>query len=364
MNRYNKELKMPRFNPYSVEQQMLRYNITREEAEKKIQQIKINRKESNPYSVEYLMKKRGFTREEAEDYVKELKKKTATGHLISDPEWQMEKFGLSRKDAEAKIQDAYRRRGESTSAKKKERPASHFNTTEYWISKGYSSEEALIKKAEHIENMQAAFHKELKSNPKKYRGRTPLELEYWTNRGFSLEDAKTLRKERQSTFTLKKCIEKYGKSEGLAIWKRRQTVWLSKLKRNFTENGDSRSPQSVWAKNIIKKCCESLSIEIPKKEKWITSKKDDFRCSYDFTYENKIIELHGDFWHANPKIFAPDDIIPVIKITAKEKWNLDKRKKELAESFNYKVLVIWESEYHENQEQTINKCIEFLNSKK
>lgn len=353
---------MARFNPRSVEEQMTRYGITREEAEKKVDQVLANKAASNPYSVEGLIKRLGITREEAETKVKELKKKTATGNLISDPEWQMKKFGLSRDEAEAKIQDAYRRRGESTSVKKKENPASHFNTIEYWESKGLSIEEAAVKKSEHIAHMQAAFHKELQSNPKKYRGRTPLELEYWTNRGYTLEEAKELRKERQRTFTLEKCIAKHGKEKGLHVWKRRQDTWLLNLRKNFALEGDGRSPQSTWAKVVIKKCCTALNIELPIKEKWISAKNEEFRCSYDFTHKNKIIEFNGDFWHAHPNLFEAGEIIPVLGITAQEKWALDRKKKNLAESYGYEVLVVWESEYHKDPETIINKCIEYLNS--
>jgi len=341
---------------------MLRYGLTREEAEKKVEQIILNKKESNPYSIEGLMKRLGVTREEAESCVNALKKKTATGAFTSDTKWQMKRFGLTQEEAELKIKEAYQRRGKSTSIKKKENPESHFNTVEYWVSKGYSSEEASIKKAEHIENMQAAFHKELKNNPEKYKGRTPLQLDYWTNRGYSLEEAKELRKERQRTFSLEKCVQKYGKEEGLRIWNNRQEKWLIKLRENFSIEGDGRSPQSVWAKTIIKKCCKHLNIEVPTKEKWLSSTNGEFRCSYDFTHKHKIIEFNGDFWHAHPNLFNADKIIPVLGITAAEKWVLDEKKKKLAESHGYEVLVVWESDYHKGPEQIITECIKFLNN--
>ena len=48
--------------------------------------------------------------------------------------------------------------------------------------------------------------------------------------------------------------------------------------------------------------------------------------------------------------------------TAGEIWDYDKRKKECAEEYNNKVLTIWEYDYNKNKEQTIKKCIDFLNS--
>ncbi len=353
---------MPRFNPRSVEQQMKRYNISREEAEEKVLQVIENKKASNPYSVDYQMKKYGLSQEEAEEKITVLKQKTATGHLIADTSWQMKRFGLSQEEAEEKIKKTYERRGKSTSAKKKENPSSHFNTIEYWCNKGFSLEEAKIKKEEHILYMQSAFQKEIKKNPVKYKARTPMQIHYWLKRGYSLEEANILRKERQRTFTLDRCIEKYGEKDGIKKWKDRQAKWVKSLHNNFNLHGDGRSPQSIWAKEIIRILCGYLKIETPVKEKWIASKDNELRCSYDFTYNKKIIEFNGDFWHAHPNLFQADEIVPVLKISAKEKWELDKKKKELAESYGYEVLVIWESEYGKDKETIINKCIKFLNN--
>ena len=353
---------MARFNPRSVEQQMEKFGISKEEAENKVAQVIANKKASNPYSVEGQMARFGISKEEAELKVAELKQKTATGHLIADPLWQMARFGISKEEAESKIKEAYKRRGESTSIKKSENPESHFNTIEYWESKGFSRKESISKKAEHIKKMQSVFQLELKQNPAKYKGRTPLELEYWTNRGYSNEEAKLLRKERQQTFTLDKCVAKYGKEDGLARWKDRQARWTKSLHDNFNTEGDGRSPQSIWAKEIIHLLCNYYNIEVPKKEKWIASKNNTLRCSYDFTLKTKIIEFNGDFWHANPLYYSPSDIIPVQNISAQQKWDLDKRKTELAESYGYEVLVIWESDYHKDPETIINQCIKYLNN--
>lgn len=60
-------------------------------------------------------------------------------------------------------------------------------------------------------------------------------LEYYTNNGMSEDEAKEALSERQRTFSLEKCIEKYGKVQGVEIWKRRQQKWLAAL--------DSKSDQ-------------------------------------------------------------------------------------------------------------------------
>lgn len=190
---------------------------------------------------------------------------------------------------------------------------------------------------------------------------TETQIEYWLEKfGGDKIKAKESYKERQQTFSLEKCVIKYGEEIGLTKWKDRQNQWVKSLHNNFKLEGDGRSPQSIWAKNIIKVCCRHLSVEIPIKEKWISSKNNDIRCSYDFTYNKKIIEFNGDFWHANPKLFKADEIMPMLNITAHEKWALDEKKIQLAKLHGYEVLVIWESDYKKEPNVVIKKCIDFL----
>lgn len=56
----------------------------------------------------------------------------------------------------------------------------------------------------------------------------------------------------------------------------------------------------------------------------------------------------------------PNFMIPRSNIKASEKWKIDQDKINLAESHGYKVLVIWESEFANNEKETIEKCVNFL----
>lgn len=64
--------------------------------------------------------------------------------------------------------------------------------------------------------------------------------------------------------------------------------------------------------------------------------------------ENKklIIEINGDYVHANPNYYKADDIITVYSNVyfAQDKWKKDKKRLEILASLGYKVLIIWESE--------------------
>jgi len=66
--------------------------------------------------------------------------------------------------------------------------------------------------------------------------------------------------------------------------------------------------------------------------------------------QNVVIEVHGDYVHANPNIYDPNDVIRLVgsEYTAKEKWKSDNIKRQNLESAGYDVIVIWWSEFQEN----------------
>jgi very-short-patch-repair endonuclease len=61
---------------------------------------------------------------------------------------------------------------------------------------------------------------------------------------------------------------------------------------------------------------------------------------------NFIIEINGDYTHANPKIYGPNDIIrlPGQSFLAKEKWEADLIRKNKLEQAGYIVFTIWQSD--------------------
>jgi hypothetical protein len=54
-------------------------------------------------------------------------------------------------------------------------------------------------------------------------------IDFYTSRGFSEEESKELLSKRQTTFSLEKCIEKYGEELGLIEWQERQEKWIDSL---------------------------------------------------------------------------------------------------------------------------------------
>jgi len=185
------------------------------------------------------------------------------------------------------------------------------------------------------------------------------QIEYWIKKGYSEEEAKEKVSERQRTFTLEKCIEKYGLEDGYKRWKERQEKWKKSLFNSFEHDGDSRTPISNFEKQCKERICKYLKIDIPEKQKYISDKNNN-HYSYDLTIGNKIIEFNGDYWHMNPDIYNEKSYNKVKNMTALEIWEYDAIKIQCAKKYGYSVLVVWESEYNKDKEGTIQKCIDFL----
>ena len=83
----------------------------------------------------------------------------------------------------------------------------------------------------------------------------------------------------------------------------------------------------------------------------------------DYLLNKHIIEFNGDFWHANPSIYKPEEVLERFNKTydiAKDIWERDKHRLSILESLGFKVLVVWESEYAEDPDSVVDKCIKFL----
>jgi hypothetical protein len=91
-------------------------------------------------------------------------------------------------------------------------------------------------------------------------------------------------------------------------------------------------------------------------------KDEGVTFAYDFVCAKKIIEFNGDYWHCNPLTYKPEYFHKFMNCTAQEKWDNDRRKADLAKKAGYEVLIIWESDYHQNPETIINQCIKYLNN--
>ena len=70
-----------------------------------------------------------------------------------------------------------------------------------------------------------------------------------------------------------------------------------------------------------------------------------------------IIEINGNYVHANPFLYKENDIIrlPGNHYTAKEKWTADYNRNKKLESLGYKIYVIWETDDYKKVFEEIKK---------
>lgn len=84
----------------------------------------------------------------------------------------------------------------------------------FWINKGLSKEDAIVRIRELQKSNSLKFVQKRIENHGAYSAVTETQIGYWINKGMSEENANVKLRERQSTFSLERCIEKYGEEEG------------------------------------------------------------------------------------------------------------------------------------------------------
>lgn len=60
-----------------------------------------------------------------------------------------------------------------------------------------------------------------------------------------------------------------------------------------------------------------------------------------------IIEVYGDYWHCNPSQFDEGFYHSQLKMTAKEKWEVDNKRISALINLGYTITIVWESDLHE-----------------
>lgn len=84
---------------------------------------------------------------------------------------------------------------------------------------------------------------------------------------------------------------------------------------------------------------------------------EDKARSYDYllTDYNIVIEFNGTYWHADPTKYEANYYNKSKKMTAKQIWDYDQYKKELAESHGYEVLYLWEDKFKKLDNEQFKK---------
>ena len=167
--------------------------------------------------------------------------------------------------------------------------------------------------------------------------------------------------------------EKYGMSKSELLSIRSKEVWAKLTDEQKNEwlnksiNSDEARRKSTKHSGYRTSKLETRIEEVLKENNISYThqyiiKKNKKRKFYDFhiTEYNILIEVNGDYWHANPENYKPNDVIHYCfgEVKAVEIWERDKIKKEFAENKGYKVIYIWEKEL--NKLKTNKQILEHI----
>jgi len=116
---------------------------------------------------------------------------------------------------------------------------------DFWMYRGYSEKESIEKITKIQDNSKHIDYDKRVNN---------TDIKYYLNKGLSYENAEKALSERQATFSLQKCIDKYGEDIGLDVFNVRQTKWQNTLNNKPQEEIDRINISKGHKPNIDSKC--------------------------------------------------------------------------------------------------------------
>lgn len=174
-------------------------------------------------------------------------------------------------------------------------------------------------------------------------------LEYYTSRGMTEEEARQALSERQRTFSLEKCIEKYGVEAGTKRWQERQELWQKNYKnQNFS-----------WIS-------QELFIEL---DKQLTDAGYNFTTYY--AVKGKENENNEFILKTKESIIRPDYYIEELPLaiefdgsyfheTLSSAQSRDEYKNQAYAGMNIPLLRIPEKDFRQNRNKTVKTCMDFI----
>jgi hypothetical protein len=262
-----------------------------------------------------------------------------------------DKISTSKNSGQFMKQDKYRKMY-SDKIKGDKNPNHKSNTTEQdRKSRSPFSKEFI--KYEGVENIEEHVGNFIKIATKNRISNT--NLKYYLNRGYEEEVASKMLSDRQRTFTLEKCVDKYGEEIGLQKWKDRQEKWLNSYKKiNYS------------------KISQEMFISVYKNLKELGFDQEIYFAKLD--RDGNIHDTNKNYEYRlnlNKSYILPDFFIPSLSLivefdgTYYHRDNAENKKREEIRDRNikdsgYSVIHIKENEYNSNKELTVFRIINHI----
>lgn len=223
---------------------------------------------------------------------------------------------------------------------------------EYWLKKGYDETESIKLAKEKKEKNNTKGAEKSKNNNAVQKVSSKRCIEYWTIRGFSEAEAKENISKEQTTFSLEKCIEKYGEDGGKQRWLDRQEKWHNSYKKsNFSKVSQLLFWEICSHLNSLDNIFFAELDENKKPDK--SGRNNELRLKLDrlllpdFIDVNskKIIEFDGTYWHG---------------LVGKGNKNRDIERNEIYKKNGYLIHRVSENDYKSKKQTAIEECLNFL----
>jgi hypothetical protein len=135
-----------------------------------------------------------------------------------------------------------------------------------------------------------------KNNPEKYSASTNTKIGYWLNKGFDEETAIKKISERQSTFSKKTCIEKYGEELGLLKFTERQKKWITTLsqRNDYQLIQISKNSYDYVNKQFDELVCRSSFLEKTKETIINGMNCENIECFVDYVISNLDLKKYSE----------------------------------------------------------------------
>jgi hypothetical protein len=173
------------------------------------------------------------------------------------------------------------------------------------------------------------------------------------------------RESMKGVFSLEWFIKKYGEEEGRIKYQER-SVNVSKKSHFKIYNQTNKNNWSNISQELFQKIYDIIGNKF--NNIYFAKLNHEYSCgiqshNFDFVVldNKKVIEFHGDRFHANPELYKEDDIpLKFLNKTSKEIWNEDREKYDKIKNKGFELKVVWEKDYLKNKNETVLDCIKFL----
>lgn len=146
---------------------------------------------------------------------------------------------------------------------------------------------------------------------------------------------------------------KYTQEQCQQISARTKQMWADGKFSYSKKSNNWRSKLEILAFELIQQRYPDVQHSVR-----LTSNKRTFIFDMCIPSLKILIEFNGNYWHLNPRKYAPDYFDKSRKITAQNIWDLDTIKHNAGKEAGFKTLTIWEDEFLTNNEIVLSKIDE------